>query len=90
MQLVIDIEACYGCRTCELACSFHRRRVFSPDLSGIRVSRNSRTGKIEYSLDSSCDLCKEERPLCVEYCFYGALKAVRKKNEKDKKDTLSR
>ena len=78
MQVVMDTESCYGCRTCELACSFHHRRVFSPDLSSIRVARNNRTGKIEFSIDSSCDFCKgEARPLCVEYCFYGALKAGR-------------
>ena len=78
MEVARDTDACYGCRTCELACSFHHRKVFSPELSSIRVSRNNRTGEIEFSIDSSCDLCKgEAQPLCVEYCFYGALKAVR-------------
>ncbi len=71
----IVTEACYGCRTCELACSFHHARVFSPELSSIKISRNNRTAKIELSIDSSCDSCQgEAQPLCVEYCLYGALK----------------
>jgi len=75
LKIVRDATACYGCRICELVCSFHHARVFSPELSSIRVSRNNRNGEIEWSIDSTCDSCKgEAKPLCVEYCAYGALK----------------
>jgi len=70
-----DINKCYGCKTCEFACSFHQGKVFSPELSSIKVYRNNRTGVIKWSIDySTCDFCEgEETPLCVKYCPYGAL-----------------
>jgi len=80
LRIISDARACYGCRTCELACSFHHGRVFSPELSSIKVFRNNQTGEISLSVDSSCDSCKgETQPLCVEYCVYGALKEARQK-----------
>lgn len=78
MKIIRDTEACYGCRTCELVCSFHHAGVFSPELSSIKVLRNNRTARIGWSIDSTCDSCKgEKKPLCVEYCIYGALKEVK-------------
>jgi len=75
MQLIIDMEACYGCRTCELACSYHHKKVFSPESSSIKVQRNNRTGKITWAIDSTCDFCNgEEEPLCAKFCFYGGIK----------------
>ena len=75
LKIVIDANVCYGCRACELACSFHHGRLFSPELSSIKVFRDNQTGEISWSVDSSCDLCKgEAQPLCMEYCVYGASK----------------
>ena len=77
MKLVTDAEACYGCRVCELACSFHHSGVFSPELSSVKVLNNYLTGEIQLSIDSTCDLCQgESQPLCVEYCLYGVLEEV--------------
>lgn len=77
MRILTNAEACYGCRICELACSFHHERAFSPEASSIRISRDNQNGEIGLSIDSTCDLCKgEAQPLCVEYCIYGALKEV--------------
>ena len=77
MKILTDTEACYGCRICELACSFHHNSTFSPDTSSIKVSRDNQNGEIKLFVDSSCDLCKgKARPLCVEYCVYGALQEV--------------
>ena len=77
-KLNVNTEKCYGCRFCELACSYHHGGVFSPELSSIRISKSNRTGKIEWRIDSTCDSCEvEEQPLCVRYCFYGALKEVK-------------
>ena len=75
MRISTDAKVCVGCRICELACSFHHNGAFSPDASSIKVSRDNQNGEIELSIDSTCDLCQEEaRPMCIEYCVYGALK----------------
>jgi len=77
MKIIRDTETCFGCRTCELACSSHHAKVFSSELSSIKVTRNNRTGSIGWYIDSTCDSCKgESQPLCVKYCAYGALKEV--------------
>ena len=78
MKIVRDGNLCRGCRTCELACSFHHKRVFSPKLSSIRISNNYWAGAIHWSVNPSCDFCKDEaKPLCIQYCPYKALKQVR-------------
>ena len=77
MSIAINTKACYGCRMCELACSFHHKRAFSPELSSIKVLTCMRTGEISWSIDSTCDFCEgEEQLLCEKYCLYGALKEV--------------
>lgn len=74
MTITAHIEACTGCRMCELVCSFHHRQVFSPELSSIRISRNNRTAEIGLLIDDSCDLCRgEEIMRCIESCCFGAL-----------------
>jgi anaerobic carbon-monoxide dehydrogenase iron sulfur subunit len=67
-RIVADPEKCTGCRTCELACSFHREKFFNPKKSAIRVVKEERIG-----LDGPivCQLCR--RPDCVEACPEGAL-----------------
>ena len=78
LKLVRDAEACYGCRTCELVCSFHHSRVFSPELSSMKVLTHMRTGEIKWTIDSTCDSCQgEAQPLCVKYCIYGALQEAK-------------
>ena len=77
LKIVVDAEVCEGCRICELVCSFHHKKVFSPDLSSVKIFRNNRSGKIEWSIDSTCDSCENEaQPLCVEHCLPRALKEV--------------
>jgi len=74
-KIVADSHICSGCRTCELACSHHRARIFSPEISSVRVSKNSATGEIVIQIRSTCDLCENEQaPLCVKFCAYDALK----------------
>jgi Fe-S-cluster-containing hydrogenase component 2 len=74
MKIIRSSQACYGCRACELVCAFHHQGVFAPEGGSIRVSKDHQTGKIRWSLDSTCDSCKREaQPLCVRYCSYGAL-----------------
>ena len=77
MKVVRNPKACYGCRACELACSFHHQKVFSPGGGSIRVAKDHRTGHISWHLDLTCDLCEEEhKPLCVRFCAYQALTMV--------------
>jgi len=74
MELVLNSEACNGCRICELACSFHHQRVFAPEYSSLKVSSDYREGKIHLSLEATCDFClQESQPMCVQYCVTGAL-----------------
>lgn len=70
----MNLDKCTGCRSCEIACSYHFNKVFNPDMSAIKVWRSNETGAIELWLTSSCDLCEnEEIPLCVKYCAAEAL-----------------
>jgi len=75
MRLCREPNDCYGCRSCELVCSYHHRRVFSPGGGAIQVRKDNETGQILWVRDSRCDLCLgEEGPLCVRFCGYGALR----------------
>jgi len=77
MKIHRDHKACYGCRACELACSFHRRRIFSPGGGAIKVRKDNRSGEIRWSMDPTCDLCKgEDQPFCVRFCSYEALEVL--------------
>jgi carbon-monoxide dehydrogenase iron sulfur subunit len=76
MALLIlrNTDKCYGCRTCQLICSFHHKGHFEPESSSIKVNRDYKTSVIRWSIDSTCDGCKgESEPLCVKYCCYNAL-----------------
>jgi len=74
-SLCVNMCDCTGCRSCELACSYHFERVFSPEISAIKVVRDNDTGEIDLTINSRCDLCSgEDFPLCVKYCASEALK----------------
>jgi Fe-S-cluster-containing hydrogenase component 2 len=74
MKILWFPEKCYGCRACELACSFHHHGTFSPGGGSIRAFKNHETGEIHWKRDGTCDLCQgEERPWCVHFCSYQAL-----------------
>ena len=69
-------DLCTGCRSCEVACSFHHTRSFSPARSSITVSRDYSTGEIWLTFNLSCDHCiNEEEPLCIKFCPRGVLSA---------------
>jgi carbon-monoxide dehydrogenase iron sulfur subunit len=75
LRIIWDASACDGCRICELACSFHHNKVFSPEVSDIKVIRNNRTADFKWFIGPGCDLCEgEPQPLCVKYCPDEALK----------------
>lgn len=78
MGIIADLKLCNGCRICELICSFHHRKVFAPEYSSLKVFSDYREGEIRLSIDATCDLCRKElEPMCVHYCFTGALKKGR-------------
>lgn len=74
--MVFDMPSCGGCRTCEIACSFHHRADFVPAVSSLKVLEKS--GGAGYvvllresadGLGMACDFCSgEEVPWCVRYC----------------------
>jgi len=75
-RIRIDGEKCTGCISCELACSFHHKQVFSRKLASLEVRRSEEDWKISvihYFKDENehlaCDYCQGETvPLCVKYC----------------------
>ena len=72
--LYMDTSRCTGCRSCELACSYHHKKVFNPKISSIKILRNSKDAHIEYYFLASCDLCRLEKiPACVASCDIRAL-----------------
>jgi len=78
MEIFRDPKACYGCRACELICSFHRHSEFRPGAGAITVRKDNRTGEISWRKGSTCDFCEGERQLlCVKYCTYKALRVLR-------------
>ena len=74
--LPFDMPSCGGCRTCEMACSFHHRGEFIPAASSLKIlEKKGEPGYIvllKEEGDSSsfaCDGCEGiDIPLCVEYC----------------------
>jgi Fe-S-cluster-containing hydrogenase component 2 len=75
LGIALDPELCNGCRTCELACSFHHTGLMSPELSSVQVRRSNRTAMISWQVLPTCDLCAgEEEPLCERYCSCGAIR----------------
>ena len=70
----IDLDNCTGCRACELACSWHKTKMFSPEFASIRVYRDDSIGEIQVVLASTCDHClNEDYPMCVKFCAPRAL-----------------
>ncbi len=71
-----DMRSCGGCRTCEIACSFHHGEEFNPAISSIRIlDKVNEPGFIVVLVEENdggsraCDFCRnEEVPLCVQYC----------------------
>ena len=74
--IVFDMPSCGGCRTCEMACSFHHTGEFAPALSSLVVLDKEDGPGCEVLLMTesdgqriACDGCEGlEIPLCMEYC----------------------
>ena len=74
--IVFDMPDCGGCRTCEIACSFHHKNEFNPSISSIKVIDKLDAAGYQISFTISdigtriaCDGCKDiDVPLCIQYC----------------------
>lgn len=71
MQDIVYTEKCTGCRSCEIACSYHFKKIFSRRLAGIEVKRFEAEGKFGIILyrksedgHIACDNCE----FCLRYC----------------------
>ncbi len=90
---VVDMRKCTGCRSCELACSYHHSGAFNPRRASLFIKRSERNGEIRilfyHELSAkdmtnryACNGCRDEDDLqCVTYCAFGAIDAVRKRKE---------
>jgi len=71
-----DMATCGGCRTCEIACSYHHAGVFHPSTSSIKIlTKNDGKGyhvvllEMDEDVSKACDLCAElDVPVCIEVC----------------------
>ena len=85
-QLEIDVSKCIGCRTCQIACSFHHKKVFDPGIASLEVRETREWPKVSITLyrdlarrnmgnHLACDDCAGESiALCAKYCPVEAIK----------------
>lgn len=74
--MIFDTEKCCGCRSCEMACSYHHKRLFQPAISSIQIldTEDELGFRIFIAEEDTanhiaCDGCKGlDEPLCVKYC----------------------
>ena len=74
-KVTFETEKCGGCRSCELACSFHHMEIFQHSVSSLKIighnGPNPRMTFYRESVDGhiACDHCKGlDVPLCMEFC----------------------
>lgn len=67
-RMLVNPDACTGCRRCELACSFKHEGKYWPEASRVRVDKDERKG-IDFPF--VCRQCGTAK--CVEACALGAL-----------------
>ncbi len=66
--LMVDVNACNGCRICEVVCSFEKEKAVSPVRSRIRIFRVDQDG---VDVPGVCQHC--ESPPCSDVCPMDAL-----------------
>lgn len=67
-QLMIKPEKCYGCRTCELVCSFGHYGQFNPKMANVSVIEYE---KAAVAIPVMCLQCEEA--CCEKVCPVGAI-----------------
>jgi ferredoxin len=69
-NILFSEERCSGCCACMLTCSFTYHKVFSLNMSRVRISRDERNGGFKAFFTPECTRCG----ICVKSCFFNALK----------------
>jgi ferredoxin len=71
MGVNICTQKCVGCRSCEIACAYHHKKVFSRIIGSIKVARRESEGEFDIVLYRetengriACDNCG----FCLKYC----------------------
>jgi Fe-S-cluster-containing hydrogenase component 2 len=72
-KLFFNPARCTGCRTCEVACSFKKEKLFSPELSRIRVVKLDEEG---VDIPTGCEQC--EGAPCILIC---PVRAIRRRSD---------
>ncbi|SHK57979.1 TIGR04076 family protein [Desulforamulus aeronauticus] len=67
-RMLVDEKVCTGCRSCELACSFHKKGFFLAEEARVRVMKDEENG---LDRPQVCRQCGNAR--CVQACPEGAL-----------------
>lgn len=95
--IIFNMAECGGCRTCEMACSFHHKGNFSPVNSCLKIlDRDDKKGfdVLIINKDNNnlvCDGCPElDTPLCVQFCkekeklkkMVGIARVIKEKSDK--------
>jgi carbon-monoxide dehydrogenase iron sulfur subunit len=63
MNIIINLDKCTGCRTCELICSFTHNNSINPRKARIYIYKNERNGIDTPIICLHCD-----EPQCAEAC----------------------
>ena len=66
--LMVDINACNGCRICEVICSLEKEKAAAPTKSRIRILRVDEAGM---DVPGVCQHC--ESPPCADVCPMDAI-----------------
>ena len=78
--MIINADFCIDCKLCELACSFHHKNIFNPEISSIKILDCLRENirikiyekKEQGDINIKCDhCCGLEEEMCVKYCPMG-------------------
>lgn len=75
-MIKIDINKCVGCRTCEIACSYHHKGYFNPKYSSIRINFKDNYD-IDFAILNTCDFNSKRDPLCIKLCPTNAIKLIK-------------
>ncbi len=67
-RMLVNADACSGCRRCELACSFRHEGRYWPEMSRVRVNKDEASGT---DVPATCRQCGTAK--CVQACASGAL-----------------
>jgi len=76
LPILVDLNKCAGCRTCQLRCSLRWEGAFVPAKAKVAVLRlvGNKDHDFDVSLSDECDYCG----ICAKYCPYEALTRGRK------------